>query len=269
MAITTLDGLVAGYQQPRPFFKVGATMEAAGVMYTPQYVSGMPGASVANGAALAGSALTTYSGQIPYTNPSSGNGYLARIAVAATSGGTLLVVDRLWHNDSIAETTTTAQTITSAAWPARDRDGATDGVDVMVGIEVSAATTNGSAVTNTTMSYTNSDGTSGRTATIASFPATALAGTFVPFQLQAGDVGVRSIESLTLGTSYGGGTIHLVAYRVLSGPILVPLGGAGANFDFTRTGLVRCYDNTVPQLIWIPQATTAVTFMGALQWAHG
>ena len=87
--------------------------------------------------------------------------------------------------------------------------------------------------------------------------------------LQAGDQGIRSIQSVTLGTSYGGGTIHLVAYRLLAGPVHVPATSSGQSFDFTRTGLVRCYDNTVPQLIWIPNSTTATTLMGLLQWAHG
>jgi hypothetical protein len=63
------------------------------------------------------------------------------------------------------------------------------------------------------MTYTNSLGSSGKTATMASYPATAQAGTVVPFPLSAGDVGVQSIQTLPLGTSYVSGTIHLVAYR--------------------------------------------------------
>ena len=139
----------------------------------------------------------------------------------------------------------------------------------MVGIEVSTATTNAGAITNTTLTYTNSAGTAGRTGTISSFPATAVAGTFVPFSLQAGDDGVRSIQTLTLGTSYGGGTIHLVAYRVLAGPLSVMTANGSDSLDFAGTGLPRNYDNTVPQLLLIPNAVTAITYWAMLQWTHG
>lgn len=181
MAITTVDGIVAGLQVPQTFFKVGATMEAIGVMHSLFYTTGMPGAAAAPTPGLAGAALTTYAGQVPYTNPSSGNGYLAGVNVSATLVGTLYVCDRLWHNSGFTQTTTTAETVNSAAWPARDKAGSTNGDGVMVGLEVSTATTNAGAITNTTMSYTDQGGTAGNTATITSFPATAVAGTFVPF----------------------------------------------------------------------------------------
>lgn len=268
MAITTVDGLVAGFQPPVTYFKVGVTMEAVGVMYSPFYRTGMPGAAVAPSPGLGGAALTSYSGQIPYTNPSSGNAYLARFACTATTAGAWILCDRLWHNSGITSTTTTGQTVNSATWPARDRGGATDGDDIMVGIEVSTATSNGSAVTNTTMTYTNSAGTGSKTATITSFPATATLGTFVPFELAAGDKGVRSIQTLTLGTSYGTGTIHLVAYRILARGV-IPLANAGSDVDFLRSGGVRLYDDTVPFLLWVPSVTTATTFWGHMTCAHG
>ena len=114
-----------------------------------------------------------------------------------------------------------------------------------------------------TLSYTNQAGTSGRTATIASFPATAVAGTFVPFQLAAGDTGVRSIQSITLGTSYGGGAIHLVAYRILA-RLELPIANTGGAIDAVSGGFVRCFDNTVPFLVWLPTSTTGVTVAGQL-----
>lgn len=268
MAITTVDGIVAGLQVPQTFFKVGATMEAIGVMHSLFYTTGMPGAAAAPTPGLAGEALTTYAGQIPYTNPSSGNGYLAGINVSATLVGTLYLCDRLWHNSGFTQTTTTAETVNSVAFPARDKAGSTNGDGVMVGLEVSTATTNAGAITNTTMSYTDQGGTAGKTATITSFPATAVAGTFVPFQMAEGDTGVRSIQSLTKGTSYVAGTMRLVAYRVLA-TIPVSLANSGQIADYASVGLPRLYDNTVPFLLWRPSATTAVTVQGEVLYAHG
>lgn len=271
MAITTLDGLIAGFQPPLYFEKATGTMEAQGGLHSLFYTVGIPGAATAPTSAIGGDALTSYAGQLSYSNPVSGNGYLARASVSSTALGRLLICDRLWHNASIAEATTTGQTVNSATWPARDADGATDGKGVLVGIEVSTATTNAGAVTNTTLTYTNSAGTGSRTGTIASFPATAVAGTFVPFALAAGDVGVRSIQTLTLGTSYapsGTPEIHLVAYRVLA-DISVGAGNAGMIFDAFRVGMPRLYDNTVPFLIWQASATAAATVRGMLSYAHG
>src|SRR5688572_829313 len=161
---------------PEEFLKVGTSMEGAGIFHSFFYTAGRPGAGVANSAGLGGAALTSVSGQMPWVNPASGNSYLARLECASSQAGSLLLCDRLWHNSGIVVTTTTAQTINSVTWPARDRDGSTNGEGILIGIEVSAATTNASAVTTITMSYTNQAGTSGRTATIPSFPATAVTG---------------------------------------------------------------------------------------------
>lgn len=269
MAITTLDGVIAGMRPNEHFLKVGSTMEAAGVLHSLLYTSGAPGAGVAPTPGLAGAALTSYGGQIPFTNPVSGDSYLALFEGGMSAlDGQLIVYDRLWHNSGFTITTTTAQTVNSAAWPARDRAGSTNGEGVLVALEVSSLTGNGSAVANTTMSYTNSAGTAGRTATMASFPASAVAGSFVVFQLQAGDTGVRSIQSLTLGTSYVSGTVHLVAFRQI-GPALNCGPFRGDRVDAVSSGFPRLYDNTVPCLLWLPSATTAVTIKGAFGVSQG
>lgn len=261
MSITTLDGVISGMRPPEDFLKVGGTMEAVGVHHSFFYTSGRPGAAAAPTPGLAGAALTSYAGQIPFVNPVSGNSYIARLQASTSQIGCLLLFDRLWHNSGIVVTTITAQTINSVAFPARDRDGTTNGESVLVGIEVGTATTNTAAITNTTMSYTNQAGTAGKTATISSFPATAVAGTFVPFQLAAGDTGVRSIQSITLGTSYGGGAIFLVAYRILA-RLEIPVVNTGQSVDALTSGFVRCYDNTVPFLVWLASATTATNVNG-------
>lgn len=267
MTITTLDGAIAGMKPPEQVLKVGATMEAAGVHHSLFYTSGRPGAATAPSPGIGGAALTSYSGQIPVP-AASGNTHLARLTAAASVVGRLILCDRLWHNSGVAVTTTTAQTVTSATWPARDLDGSTNGRGVMVGIEVSTATTNAGAITNTTLSYTDQDGNAGATATMASFPATAVAGTFVPFQLAAGDSGIRSIQSVTLGTSYGGGAIHLVAYRVIAA-VSVTAANVGTEYDLVQLGMPRLYDNSVPFLLWLPSATTAVTVQSEVVYTQG
>jgi hypothetical protein len=269
MAITTLDKLIEGFLPPEDFFKAGTTFEAVGVWHSYFYLAGRPGAAVAPTPGLGGAALTSYAGQIPFPAAVGGkNIYLARFSLTPVIAGMGMLADRLWHNSGITMTTTTGQTVNSVAWPARDRNGSTNGAGVLVGLEVSSATGNGGAITNTTLTYTNQDGTGSRTGTIASFPATAVAGTFVPFALQAGDTGIRSIQTLTLGTSYVSGTMHLVAYRPLS-KIEALYTGIGTHVDPVTGGFVRLYDDTVPFVLWFPLTTSSNPLQGMVIYAQG
>jgi hypothetical protein len=83
---------------------------------------------------------------------------------------------------------------------------------------ITAASTLAAAGANLTVSYTNSKGVAGRTATLSAIagsqvPATPVIGTIVWFQLAAGDTGVQSIQSITLGTSMLTGSISLMICR--------------------------------------------------------
>jgi hypothetical protein len=228
-------------------------------------LAGNPGAGSFS-ASLSGVALDSTSanvnGQIPFTDPVSGNSYLARFQAGATISGTLLLCDRLWHNGGFTITTTTAQTVNSATFPARDLAGSTNGDGVLVGIEVSAAC--GAAAPAPTLTYTNQAGTGSRTASL-SFPTanSPAAGSFFPFGLQAGDTGVRSIQSLTLGTSWVSGTINLVAYRVIAALELTGAFVPNA-IDAITSGFQKLHNGTVPFLIFIPSTTTTSSISGQM-----
>jgi hypothetical protein len=251
MAITTVDGIIAGFKLTR-FVNKTVTGSSTGDMYSSFYAAGNPGPAVAPTPGISGAALTSYSGQVPFTNPSSGqNSYLARFAAATnatTAYGTLILCDRLWHNSGITINSGSAQTVNSVAFPARDNDGTTNGAGVLMGLEFSS---NGGAGTPTiTISYTNSAGTSGRTATNL-FPSAAspTVGRFFPMKLEGSDKGVRSIQTLTFsGTGWASGTAHLVAYRILQSVRISTFNYTTDNSPLT-TGMVRLYDNTVPFLM--------------------
>lgn len=258
MAITTLDGIVAGAQVPRFFIKaVPVANTVAGRPQTTWDRAGVPGAGSYD-TTLAGVALSSSStmvnGQIPHTDPGSGNAYLARFGAYSTSTGTIFLADRLWHNGGFTITSTSAQTVNSATFPARDANGSTNGEGVLLGLEVSAAT--GSGTPTITISYTNQDGTSGRTGTNSfATTATASAGAFYPIGLQAGDRGVRSVQSLTLSATWTSGTINLVAYRPLAF-VDASLAGTTGAIDPVTGGLPRLYDGVVPYIYYIPTSTT-------------
>lgn len=272
MAITNIDQLLAGFDPAEMFVKVTGTMEAAGQPHSLFYAAGIPGAAAVPSPGLAGAILTSYAGQLPVKAPPVGQSkYLARAALGANATVAFQICDRLWHNSGIVVTTTTEQLIGSPAWPNRDADGTSLGRGVQIALEVSTITGNGGAVTNSTVRYTNSDGVSGRTATLATgyaFPATAEVGTFVPFLLQAGDTGVRSIEGITLGTSLVSGAVHLVAYRPVASLCSVVQNGVSRD-DAVSLGLPRLWDAPVLFVLVTPNATTTTTVRGLITLATG
>lgn len=202
----------------KSFLKVGTAKEAAGVMYSYSKDSGFPGAWSPGTPGLAGRTTDGLSvadaGCISFNDPTGGaKVYLMSAFVSCNQSEAIFIDDILWVNSGISPTTLTAQTINSVELPPRDNNNLTNGEGVFAAILVTTATTNAAAIANTTMSYTNSDGVAGRTATITTFPATAAVGSFIQFQLQGGDKGIRSIQSITLGTSYGtGAVISLVLF---------------------------------------------------------
>lgn len=268
MAITTLDGALAGMQPPVEFNKAATPTLVQGKAQSLFYLGGTPAAAVAPTPGIGGAVLTSYGGQLPFNNPSSGNTYLARLQGWATIGGTLLLCDRLWHNSGINVGVTTEQTFTGAARiPARDANGTNNGVGVFAAVEVSTAPT---ANTPTiTLKYTNSAGGTGKTGTNI-FPTTTTAsiGSFFMIGLAAGDLGVQQAESITLSAAWTTSVIHAVLYRVLA-RLDIPTGGLNNAVDALTGGFARAYDNTVPFLVFIPATTTASNIFGHVIWTQG
>lgn len=268
MAFTTFDSVAIGALAGNEFIKAATPTLVAGRPQSLFYLAGIPGAAVAPTPGLAGEALTTYTGQMPFTNPTGGEECrLARLQAQATIAGQLLLCDRLWHNSGFTITSTAAQTVNSVAWPARDANGSANGDGVLLGVEVSGVTGAGTPVI--TVSYTNSANTAGRTATnIISTVVSSPAGAFYPIGLQSGDIGVRSAQTLTLSATWISGTIHLVAYRVIA-RLELTLAQTPNAIDPLTGLLPRAYNDTVPFLIFIPSTTTASVVTGHAVWTHG
>ena len=275
MAIGNLDGAIAGYQIPAPILKVGATTAAVGSQraYTPWYAAGNPGASVAATIGVNGQAITpalntpanVIAGRVPRNNPVSGNAHIGRFQAAASTAGTLWLVDRLWQNSGLSTTLTTAQAITAAAIPARDDNGTASGKGVFAGIEWSA--TGGAGVPLATLTYTSQDGTAGQTATftgVASPPV----GTVEIFAPTAANGGVRAPTSFIQSATRTSGTMHLVLFRFIA-PLNISVSNIPDAIDFVTSGGVKIHNDSVLQLLWFPTVTTATTFVGQYIETHG
>lgn len=270
MPLTTESQIIAGELPASEFTKATGTLEAVGTLHSTFYNAGTPGAASAPTPGLSGAALTSFAGQLPVPAPVAGKEIaVTGFLVSGSVIGTAILADRLWHNSGINSSLTTAQTINSVAWPARCWDYAlngwdTDGDGISVAAEVSQATTN-AAVVVITVSYTNSAGVSGRTGTIT-MPATAQVGTFVPMVLQAGDRGVRSIQTITAAAAIGG-TYHLVAYRRITSARCLVANVPGQAAE--RRIKAPAADNSVLFILWLPTATTALTIAGEVTYSQG
>lgn len=260
-------GAYDGY--PVVFMKSGTAADTIGYWYCTSKDAGFPGAwspgtPGINGRVTDGTTSGDF-GSIPIKNPATGSNYLTELTMGASVNHSHLFFDVLWVNSGIAVTTTTAQSITTPTLPARDVNGTTNGEGCMIAMLTTTANTNAAVISNSTVSYTNSDGTSGRTATLTAIagsqiPATPVVGTIVWFNLQAGDRGVRSIESITLGTSLGAGAVSLMICRDLAN-----IGTSLVNVQFTRKLSepgVRLYNGTCMLHCVLASATTATFFNG-------
>lgn len=268
MAITTLDGLLAGMTPAVAFYKTTGTMKAANVNHSLFYAAGSPGAATASADGLGGAHLTSYAGQL--TIPASAGGesiYLARMEALHTSSvGAVTLMDRLWHNSGFTVTSTSAQTINSGTLSARDRNGATAGDGVMLAMEVTA--TLGAGTPTLTVTYTNSAGTGSRTGTIGPILTTSPLGTFYPMTLQAGDLGVRSVQSIQSSATMTSGSVSFVLYREIAS---LPLASSAlaVDRDAVALGLPIVYDSSVPFLVAFATATTSTVVDGSVVFAQG
>lgn len=262
-------GAYDGY--PVVFMKTGTAADATGYWYCTSKDAGFPGAwspgtPGINGRVTDGTTAADF-GCIPVKNAAVGANYLTEVTMGSSVNHSHLFFDVLWVNSGIAVTTTTAQAISMPTLPARDVNGTTNGEGCMIGMLTTTANTNAAVISNTTVTYTNSDGTGSRTATLSAIagsqiPATPVVGTLVWFNLQAGDKGVRSIQSITLGTSLGAGAVSLFIARDLAN-----IGTSLVNVQFTRKLAdpgVRLYNGTCMLHCILASAATATFFNGEL-----
>jgi hypothetical protein len=159
----------------------------------------------------------------------------ARINTSTFGAGGMLLVDLLNVSGGLNATLTTAQT-TNLPTAALTRY--TSGEGVMAGIVV--YTQIGSTATTATISYTNSAGTSGRTSTATSFGGSGFreVGVLLPIPLQAGDTGIRSIESVTVtATTATAGNFGVCLFKPLAMISLESATGA-MPLDSVSTGCI-------------------------------
>lgn len=265
--ITTEDGIVAGLKPAVGFVKNAFTGEASGQWHNLGVVAGNPDVWTLGAPGMAGAAVVAdaLGGALRFDNPTSGEARLAKFFAALASNiVALMLYDLLWYQSGIAEATTTGQTVNSVAFPARDIVGSVNGDGVEAWLHCTTVTGNAGAIANTTLGYTNQAGTASHSMGLAyNWPISAVAGTMVPFGLQGSDRGVRSIQTVTLGTSYVSGQVELIAIRRIAKFTL------GELHDWAKAGFPKLHNDSALYLAAQLSGTAGGVVNGDLAFAHG
>lgn len=270
--LRSMQNDIAGFSgRSSVMVKAGTAKDAVGYYQAQAKDAGQPGAYVLGTPGLNGATFDCSSGAgatVAGANilPDAGTGayYMTAANIVGGNSEAIHLVDVLWYNTGLSVTTTTGQAVTFSGLPARDVDGSTNGEGVQAALYVSAATTNAGVITNTTLTYTDQDGNAGNTAAMFPVvgyqaPATAVIGTWIPFFLAAGDRGIRSVQTITLGTSYVTGSLSLVLYRpIMVLPNLAAIGSLGHGQQFFSAPGIRLYNDTCIWALTVGSANAAI-----------
>lgn len=244
MAITSLTGVQTAVKQSFALMKVSG----AGSLTNPflRLFGGSTIPRVLTATTISNPSNAT--GGIQFTNPSPGmDTYVSDVNLIPTGLPPYyyILIDVVFAYT--LSNVTTLQTLAAQSMGARDINGTTrgDGVYLLLTLGDSNLASGSSILTAT---YTSSDGNIGRTAVTPTF--SNLAGGSIRFlNIQNGDVGVRSVQSVQFSAAPGG-TTYLVAYR----PIALVVGSSdlrsGAAGDSISLGLPRVYDNSCIHIIF-------------------
>lgn len=205
----------------------------------------------------------TYSGVHPYL-------YRSTIVYQSASNPLAIdLVDVVWACVGFDGTSTSAQSIPS--FPAYTR-GDTNGEDL--DLYIFTATSAGTTSINVTVTYTNTAGTGSRTAVLTLEGSALSAALTYKIPLQAGDTGVKSIESLTFSASSGAaGSVGLALVRSIgwlgSKATLASsnnIGAQGAKLNWPDVGLQQIDDDAA--LTTIGHASSGPSVTGSIVLAY-
>ena len=261
MAISNQDGLVSALAgvvpQNRAMWTKANVTSVAGRMCSLWTGTGQPGTgSLTLGQAAAGAVSTSAdTGAYPFTNPSGQNTYAGRAIASSAATGMLVLFDLLWvwgsGGSGWVVTTTTAQATTSPAALTRpDANG--NGTELWLEV----LSTLGAGASTPSISYTNSGGTGSRTTSALASTSGFITGSMVQFPLQAGDTGVKSVQSMTLTTTMTSGTARVCILRRVA-EIPITTANVPVLLDFAALGLPQIYDSASLFWAFLPVSTTS------------
>lgn len=292
MALRTYADFMRALREGRhtyaPYRRNAASAASAGQWMDLSYVSGSPRINAYAGNPLEATLLNGNNGLWHGTDkaPYGFQKYFFSVSVIGNAAASafpcsMVLADYLLFYPLIDLDSASPQTLDNPVTLPRYTSG--EGVRAMLVLTLSAGT---AADVTVTISYTNQDGVAGRTgtATLSASPASPPSGAIITghlgqasarpgyglyFSLDTGDYGVRSVESITVGGSFGGfGALVLVKPLVdfYVGPQTAP-----RRLEFLHEGLpIPIYDGAYLNLFTQPNGgSVAGVFTGDLQTVWG
>lgn len=264
MALTTVAQLKAA--RPGQWCAIAKPVmtESTDSIYSVWTVPGNPAAGAAPSSGLAGDVPTfTTLGAIPFVNPTGGaKTYIGGLSMWAHRAGMLWVYDRLWQNSGVNVTITTGQTINSVALTRPDANG------VMAELWWQTYALMGAGTPTVTVAYTNSSGTASRSADSGVLATTLPDKRTGPFNLQSGDIGVKSVQTWTANATFTSGTIGLVLRRKIAGIAITANAGFLA-MDGIALDLPQVPDSACLELLWQASSSTNLNLFGDIELIQG
>lgn len=234
----TIETITAGFQPSFNIGKASLTTGGLGTVHSLWKAAGFPAAGANPPAFNAGSGYVpnrTTLGAAPFNNPASGNSYLGKFFIYGATPGVLCIYDRLWHCSGLVTNSTSLQSIVTPGDVGRYA--AFEGIEMWLEVYTSPGTTGA----NWTVTYTNQASAGSRSAVYVHPAAGETVGRMLPVALQAGDTGVRSVQSFQCSVSSG--TAGDVGITLLRRIAEIPISERGLLLDAFQLGLPRVLDD--------------------------
>lgn len=234
MAIATLDQLIAAPSQRVSLLKTASRTSVAAVPFSVFDLAGNPGAGVLAGTSVtAGVVPTDATAGCPTIQNFAGGatGYISKVEFGSTVACRLALFDLLFKAGAYAFNAN--QALSSQPSYASRVLGGTDFTNTEIWVEAVTAFTGSPTITVT---YTNQDGTAGRSTGAVATGAALTVGRMVNLPLQAGDTGVQKIESVSCSVATAG-TFNVLVLRRLWSQGRCRIANDGDVHDMLKTGL--------------------------------
>jgi hypothetical protein len=250
MAITTLDGIIAGAKQRILMYKSTNRTAVAAYPFSVFDIAGNPGAgTLAGTSTTTGTVPTDATAGCPTINAFGGGatGYISRIEGSNIVSCRIALYDMLWKGGAYAHNVSTSgnsPTSFSSRIP-----GGTDYTGLELWYEQVTA---GTLVQNVNVTYNDQSGASSTTGVYA-MPAAMILGRMQQIPLQAGDTGIQGVTGV-VGTVASGGTFNLLIMRPL-GEVRIRVANDGVVQDALMTGMPQVFADSALRVVVTADST--------------
>lgn len=250
MSITTVNGYVGATKQSVPWNRTASRTTVAFVPFSVFDLAGTPGAgTLAVGNTANGIVPTQALNGYPKINTITGTGHFSKVTFANTVASRLMLYECLFSAGAYSfnsNVTLTSQPSYVGRLPNSDYKG------VELWLETVTAFT---GLQSIAVTYTNQDGTTGRTTGTIATGVAPTVGRMLRLPLQAGDSGIQKIESVVSSVATVG-TFNVHVMRKIEEARI-----KGANDSVTltlvQTGMKQVYDTSAFRGIVIPDSTAS------------